>query len=140
MNMQNLRKTKILCTLGPASNTPEMVEALMLAGADGFRLNFSHGDHETFRVLIGQIREIAKRLERPAAILQDLQGPKIRVGTLKDGKPVDLKPGAKFVITTRPVEGTPEIISTTYANLAKDVHPGNKILLDDGAIELSVIK
>jgi len=138
--MQNLRKTKILCTLGPASSSPETIEALMRAGANGFRLNFSHGDHESFRLLIARIREIAKRLERPAAILQDLQGPKIRVGTLKDCKAVELEPGAKFVITTRPVEGTAEIISTTYMSLPKDVHPGNKILLDDGAIELSVIK
>jgi pyruvate kinase len=138
--MQTLRKTKILCTLGPASSSPQIIEALMLAGADGFRLNFSHGNYETFRNFISQIREIAKRLDRSAAILQDLQGPKIRVSTLKDGKAVELKAGEKFVITTRPVEGTAEIISTTYANLPKDVKTGDRILINDGAIELSVSK
>ena len=92
------RKTKILATLGPASDSPEIVEQLILAGTDGFRLNFSHGDHEYFRPLIALIRSIASRLKKPVSILQDLQGPKIRVGSLKDDKPAHLLPGARFVL------------------------------------------
>jgi pyruvate kinase len=136
---QDLRRTKILSTLGPASSTGPIIEQLALAGADGFRLNFSHGDHQTFRQLTQTIREISRKLEKPIAILQDLQGPKIRVGPLKDHAPVELVPGAKFILTTEDVEGTDQIVSTTYIGLPKDVRPGDKILLDDGTIELRVV-
>ena len=136
--IHTLRKTKILATLGPASNKPEIIEQLIKAGADGFRLNFSHGSHDYFRPVIGSIREISKRAGKPVALLQDLQGPKIRVGTLKDGNAVELTAGKPFTLTTRSVEGDDRIISTTYSHLPQDVHPGDKILIDDGSIELKV--
>ncbi len=116
-----------------------MIERLIVAGADGFRLNFSHGSHEFFRPIIQLIRNASARLSRPVAILQDLQGPKMRVGTLKDGKPVALIPGARFIVTTRAVEGNDQIISTTYKKLTSDVRSGDRILIDDGAIELRVL-
>jgi pyruvate kinase len=135
-----MRRTKILATLGPASDKPEIVERLILAGVDGFRLNFSHGDHEYFRPLVQIVREAAARTGRQIAILQDLQGPKIRTGKLAGGNPVHLIPGARFVITTRPIEGNQMIVSTNYTGLAADVRPGDKILIDDGAIELKVLQ
>lgn len=138
--IQALRKTKILATLGPTSDSPEMIQQLIEAGVNGFRLNFSHKGYGYFQPLIGLIRTISKRLEMPVAILQDLQGPKIRVGSLKDGKPVRLIPGAKLVLTTREVEGNDMQVPTTYAGLPGDVRPGNKILLDDGNLELQVVK
>lgn len=133
------RKTKILATLGPASASPDMIDQLMLAGADGFRLNFSHGSPEYFKPLVAQIRESSRRLKKPVAILQDLQGPKIRTGTLKDHTPVELVKGKRFVITSREVEGTAEIVSTTYQQLPSDVHAGDTILIDDGCLELKVL-
>ena len=134
------RKTKILATLGPASVAPETIEELILAGADGFRLNCSHGDHDYFRPIIHQIRETGRRLRKPVAILMDLQGPKIRTRSLKDHQPVELGRGAQFTITTRDLEGTAEIVSTTYKELPKDVKPGDTILIDDGNIELRVLE
>ncbi|HEY4491029.1 MAG TPA: pyruvate kinase, partial [Acidobacteriota bacterium] len=133
------RKTKILATLGPASETAATIEQLLEAGADGFRLNFSHGNQDYFRSLIETIRSTGAKLQKPVAILQDLQGPKIRVGKLKEGKPVSLKSGEKFVLTTREIEGSKEMVSTTYSGLPQDVKEGDKILLDDGAIELKVL-
>jgi len=134
------RKTKILATLGPASDTPEIVERLILAGAGGFRFNFSHGNHDYFRRLSETVRATSEKVGKPVAILQDLQGPKIRTGTLVEGKPVHLIPGTRFVITTRPIEGNAMIVSTSYSGLPKDVKPGDKILVDDGAMELKVLQ
>lgn len=134
----SLRKTKILATVGPACDTPELIEQLVIAGVNGFRLNFSHGNYDYFQPLIGIIRAISRKLEVPVAILQDLQGPKIRVASLKDGKPVRLIPGTKFVLTTRDVPGNDQIVSTTYQGLPADVRVGNRILLDDGNLELNV--
>lgn len=134
------RRTKILATIGPSSSSPELIEQLILAGTDGFRLNFSHGSPEYFRPFITIIRDLSKKLERSIAILQDLQGPKIRVGSLKDGIPVKLIPGTKFIVTTREVEGNEQIISTTYKNLPTDVRPGDCILIDDGSLELKVLR
>ena len=138
--MPTLRKTKILATLGPSSDSPEMIEKLILAGADGFRLNFSHGSHDYFRPLVPLIRSIAEKVGKPVAVLQDLQGPKIRTGKLVDRKPVHLIPGSRFVITTRPIEGNSMIVSTTYQQLPRDVKQGDKILVDDGAFELKVLQ
>lgn len=134
------RKTKILATLGPVSSTPDMIDQLMLAGADGFRLNFSHGSPESFRPLIAQIRESSRRLGKPVAILQDLQGPKIRTSTLKAHQPVELVKGSRFTITTREVEGNSEVVSTTYQQLPSDVKEGDTILIDDGNLELRVVR
>jgi pyruvate kinase len=138
--MSTCRKTKILATLGPASDAPDMIERLILAGANGFRLNFSHGSHEYFRPLVDAIRAASAKTGKAVAILQDLQGPKMRIGKLADGKPVHLIPGSRFILTTREQEGNAMIVSTSYSGLPSDVKPGDRILIDDGAIELKVLQ
>ena len=133
-----MRYTKIVCTIGPACNTDEKIAALIEAGMNVARLNFSHGTHEDHASNIIKLRRVANRLNRPLAILQDLQGPKIRTGWLTDHKPVELVDGAEFMITTRDVPGDAQTVSTTYEGLPGDVKPGNRILLDDGLLELKV--
>ena len=132
------RRAKIVCTIGPASNSEEMIRDLMLLGMDVARLNFSHGTHEQHAVVIARLRKVAKELGRSICIMQDLQGPKIRTGRLASSAPVALKKGQTVIITPKDVLGTTEIISTTYQNLADDVKPGERILLSDGRIELVV--
>ncbi|HEX5159903.1 MAG TPA: pyruvate kinase [Ktedonobacterales bacterium] len=134
----SIRHTKIVCTLGPATSTEERVEALMRAGMDVARINFSHGTHDQHAATIARVRTVAARLNRPVAILQDLQGPKIRTGALEGGRPIFLTDGHRFVLTARPITGTGKIVSTTYTDLPKDVKRGDTILLSDGAIELRV--
>jgi pyruvate kinase len=134
-----MRCTKIVCTIGPASNSEEMLEKLMQAGMNVARLNFSHGTHDEHAAVIKRIRRISARLGQAVAILQDLQGPKIRTGALEGGEPVRLVDGAEVTITTRPVLGNAHIISTTYQRLPQDVKPGDRILLDDGLMELRVL-
>ena len=133
-----LRRAKIVCTIGPASNSEEMIRDLMLRGMDVARLNFSHGTHDQHAVIIQRLRKMASELHRSICILQDLQGPKIRTGRLQSGAPVALKSGQTVTITSRDVPGTTEVISTTYQNLANDVKPGERILLSDGRLELLV--
>ncbi len=133
------RKTKIIATIGPASNNRPMLEKLVEAGMNVARLNFSHGNYETHGEVIRTIRSIARTMNRPVGILLDLQGPKIRVGKLEDGQPVRLKRNATFSITSRPIVGTAEIVSTTYQNLPQDVKENDMILLDDGLIRLQVV-
>ena len=132
------RRAKIVCTIGPVSNSEEMIRDLMLLGMDVARLNFSHGTHEQHAVVIGRLRKAARDLNRSICILQDLQGPKIRTGRLASSAPVALKKGQTVTITPKDVPGTTELISTTYQNLADDVKPGERILLSDGRIELVV--
>jgi len=134
-----MRRTKIVCTIGPASSSPEVLRQLIRAGMNVARLNFSHGTHEEHARVIVQIREIAAELGAPVAIMQDLQGPKIRLGKFRGGH-AQLLQGAEFALTTRPVEGTAEIASTTYDRLPQDVKPGDRILLVDGLIELTVLQ
>ena len=134
----SVRHTKIVCTLGPATSTEERIEALMRAGMDVARINFSHGSHEQHATTIARVRAVAARMKRPVAILQDLQGPKIRTGALAGGAPIFLTDGHRFVLTTRPVTGTSKMVSTTYTDLPQDVKRGDTILLSDGAIELRV--
>ncbi|MBC2744161.1 MAG: pyruvate kinase [Desulfosarcina sp.] len=131
-------RTKIVATIGPASNSPEMIGKLVSAGVNVARLNFSHGNYETHSEAIRNIRSISRTLNRPVGILLDLQGPKIRVGKLEGGKPVRLKRSASFAITSKPMSGTAQMVSTTYRNLPSDVQPGDTILLDDGLIRLQV--
>jgi pyruvate kinase len=131
------RRTKIVCTLGPASDSPEHVEALLDAGMDVARLNFSHGTREEHAARIRRVREIAARRNRAVAVLQDLAGPKIRVGDLQRGR-VRLAPGAVVRLTNEEILGTPERIPTTYRDLPRDVSPGDSILLDDGLLRLLV--
>jgi pyruvate kinase len=133
------RKTKIIATIGPASNDRPMLEKLVEAGMNVARLNFSHGNYETHGEVIRTIRSIARMMNRPVGILLDLQGPKIRVGKLEGGEPVRLKRNALFSITSRPITGTVDIVSTTYPNLVQDVKTDDTILLDDGLIRLQVL-
>ncbi|HEV2762460.1 MAG TPA: pyruvate kinase, partial [Pyrinomonadaceae bacterium] len=133
-----MRKAKILATLGPASREPAVLEALLAAGANGVRINMSHGTQEEHAETIARARSAAERLKRPLAVLVDLSGPKIRTGVLKGGQPVVLEDGALFTITTRSVAGDAREVSTNYAGLARDVRAGARVLLDDGLIELRV--
>ena len=132
-----MRRTKIVCTLGPASSDPAVIDALVAAGMDCARLNFSHGSHETHSEMAEKVRAAASRARRPLAILADLCGPKIRVGKFPDGK-VELVPGKPFVLTTEHVEGSAERASVSYEALARDVKAGDRILLDDGLLALRV--
>lgn len=133
-----MRRTKIVCTLGPSSSSPEVVRTLMSEGMDIVRLNLSHGDASSHRSLFHLVRQTAHDLNRNVAILMDLQGPKIRTGKLQDGKPVTLEEGALFTITSEEKAGSASCVSTTYKNLPHDVRPGDRILLADGMIELRV--
>ncbi|MGB9491487.1 MAG: pyruvate kinase [Terriglobales bacterium] len=132
------RRAKIVCTIGPACDSEDAILDLMRLGMDVARLNFSHGTHPEHARLIQRLRRAARRLKRSICILQDLQGPKIRTGHLKDGKPVELKTGALLTITPRMVAGTPTLISTDFPGLAREVEPGSRVLLSDGRIELRV--
>ena len=133
------RCAKIVCTLGPSSHSEEMMRELLRAGMDVARLNFSHGTHEDHAQVIERLRKAAKAEQRTVCILQDLQGPKIRTGKLRDHAPIVLKPGSRVTITTRDVFGTPEIISTSFQLLPKEVVPGGRILLSDGKLSLVVL-
>lgn len=133
-----MRKAKILITLGPASREPGTVEQLLSAGANGVRINMSHGSHEEKAVDIARARAAAQKLGRSLAVLVDLSGPKIRTSELKDDLPVKLETGASFTITTRPVVGDQNQVSTNYPDLPRVVHRGTRLLLDDGAIALTV--
>ena len=135
----NFRSAKIVCTLGPASSSLEMIERLMRAGMDVARLNFSHGTHADHERTIKRLRDISGRMSKPIAILADLQGPKIRTGTLVDHQPVRLRAGQRFTISTRDFAGTSMGVSTTYKRMPRDVSPGDRILLGDGLIELRVL-
>jgi pyruvate kinase len=134
-----MRRAKIVCTLGPATSTPEMIGGLIEAGMDVARLNFSHGDYDRHLALLRTVRAEAEKRDKAVAILQDLQGPKIRVGTFKAGR-VELAAGKEFVITTRDVPGDETIVSTVYQNLPRDVKPGDTILLDDGYLQMQVLR
>jgi pyruvate kinase len=133
-----MRRAKILITLGPASREPEIVEQLIAAGANGVRINMSHGTHEEKTVDIQRARAAAEKLKRPIAVLVDLSGPKIRTGELKDDEPVKLVAGAAFTITTRPITGDANQVSTNYHDLPRVVERGTRMLLDDGALSLIV--
>lgn len=131
------RRAKIICTIGPAVQEPAVLRRLIETGMDVARLNFSHGTMEAHAARIADIREQSQAVGKPVAILQDLQGPKIRTGLLRNG-PVELVPGATFVITTDDTPGDAERVSTTYQELPGDVRAGDTILLADGLFELRV--
>ncbi len=131
------RHTKIVATLGPASNNPEVLEKLIRAGVDVVRLNFSHGSADDHVARATMVREAAARVGRPVGILADLQGPKIRVGKFADGK-VTLENGARFVLDANCATGTLERVGLDYKELPKDVRNGDVLLLDDGRIVLDV--
>jgi len=130
-------RTKVVCTIGPASRSQEALERLARAGMDVARLNFSHGTAEEHGRVIARLRRIDKRLGRPVAVLQDLAGPKIRIGPVRDG-PVVLEPGQAFTLTARKVPGDAQGVSINLPALAQAVRKGDALLLADGAIELEV--
>ncbi|MAT40312.1 MAG: pyruvate kinase [Ectothiorhodospiraceae bacterium] len=136
----SLRRTKIVCTIGPASDSKEMLVKLIEAGMDIARLNFSHGSHEVHQQTYENIREAARETGKPVAILQDLQGPKIRTGKVENGA-VELTEGQEFVLTMDDLEyGNAHRVSVSYPELANEVRPGFEILLDDGYLSLSIVR
>ena len=133
-----MRHTKIIATVGPASAADDVLEALIAAGTDIFRLNFSHGTQQTQADTFARVRAAAARSRREVAILQDLAGPKIRTGTNRGGRPIPVKSGERLAIATGDFPGEPGRLSTTFAGLARSVRPGDRLLLADGSIELRV--
>lgn len=133
------RKIKILATLGPASRSPEMIEKLLLAGADAFRVNMSHGDHETHRETIAAIRAVEKDVGRPVAILCDLQGPKLRVGQFKGGKAV-IRHSGHFTFDRNPEPGDDSRVCLPHPELFGVLRKGQRLLIDDGKLRLKVIE
>jgi pyruvate kinase len=134
----NFRRSKIVCTLGPASDSPKRIEQLIRAGMDVARMNFSHGTHAWHGRTIARVRQAAMRLEKPVAILADLGGPKIRTGNLVGGARVELRKGQRFTITVGDDAGTADGVSTTFRQLPREVKRGDRVLLADGLIELRV--
>ncbi|MDP4680963.1 MAG: pyruvate kinase, partial [Cyclobacteriaceae bacterium] len=132
------KKAKIIATVGPASNTKQKLKELIAAGADVFRLNFSHGTHEDHQKVIDIINEINEEMGSNICMLQDLQGPKIRIGQVEnDG--VEIISGENLIISIDEVIGTKDKVSTTYKSLPNDVKPGDVILIDDGKIQVKVL-
>jgi len=134
-----VRHTKIVATIGPASDTDAALDALIAAGVDVVRLNFSHGTREGHRVVFGRVRAAAERAGRHVAVLQDLSGPKIRIGELEGGQPLQLRAGDELTIATGDRAGGPGVVYTSFTGLAPSVRPGDRLLLDDGRIELQVM-
>jgi pyruvate kinase len=133
-----MRHTKIVATVGPASSSPDLIEALIHAGVDVFRLNFSHGTHDSHGLVFTRIRDTARRAARHIGILQDLSGPKIRTGPL-GGEPLTLASGEALRVAAGDAPSTPGIVFTQYAELIRSARPGDRLLLDDGRIELRVV-
>ncbi len=134
------RRAKIVCTLGPASNTEDQIRQLLALGMDVARLNFSHGSQEEHLQRIRTLRKVAAEMGRSVCILQDLQGPKIRTSALKNHTPVNLVKGSRVTITNKEIEGTAELLGTTFKTLAREAEPGSRILLSDGRLSLKVLK
>ncbi|MGL6202207.1 MAG: pyruvate kinase [Lachnospiraceae bacterium] len=133
-----MKKTKIICTLGPKANDKEIMKELALNGMDIARFNFSHGDHEEQKERMDKLKQVREELNKPIAILLDTKGPEIRTGILKDGKKVKLNADETFTLTTDEIVGDNNKVSITYKGLVNDVQIGRKILVDDGLIELEV--
>ena len=134
-----MRKTKIVCTLGPSTDDENVLRQLMLEGMSVARMNFSHGSHEEQKKRLDMVKKLRKELGLPVAALLDTKGPEIRIGDIEGGK-VELKKGQTFVLTTEDIVGNAEIVSITYKQLYKDVKPGDFILIDDGLIGMEVQK
>lgn len=133
-----MRKTKIVCTLGPATNSKEKIKELIKNGMDAARINFSHGTYETHQVLINDLKEARKELNAPIPMILDTKGPEIRIKKFAKDK-VYLEPGSVFTLTTNDVEGNEKIVSVTYENLPNDLNKNSRVLLDDGLVELKVL-
>ncbi len=134
-----MRRTKIVCTIGPASSSDKMLEGLIRAGMNVARLNFSHGDHPSHRRVIRKIRQLERKLGKPVAILQDLPGPKIRIGAVA-GDRVRLPTRRPFVLTTKKILGSDSAVSVSFPGLTRAVKKGDPILLGDGEIELEALQ
>ena len=135
-----MRRTKIVCTLGPASESKEGIRALIAAGMNVARLNFSHGTHESHQQVIDNFKAVRKESEQPVALLLDTKGPEIRIGVFKDNAVITLESGMRFTLTTREVEGDETIVSVTYADLPRQLEVGKIVLIDDGRIRLRVLE
>lgn len=133
-----MKKTKIICTMGPNSDNPEIMKALIENGMDVARFNFSHGSYEEQKARMDQLKQLRAELKKPIAILLDTKGPEIRTGTLEGGKKVTLEAGQRFILTTKEMEGNASMCYQTYEDLPKDLKPGNRVLIDDGLIEMTV--
>ncbi|MDP1828322.1 MAG: pyruvate kinase [Archangium sp.] len=133
-----MRKARIICTLGPSSSTAEVLEAMVLAGMDVARLNFSHGTHEDHRARVDLLRKVSKKTGKPIALLQDIQGPKIRLGKFEGGV-TEIISGQKVTLTTRKVLGGGGVLPTPITSLTRDVKKGDPVLLDDGRVRLEVL-
>ena len=134
-----MRKTKVVCTLGPAADSEEIIRQLICSGMNAARFNFSHGTHAEHKVRLELLKKLRKEKNLPVAALLDTKGPEIRLKTFAEGK-VTLETGQKFTLTAREVTGTKDICSVSYKNLAQDVHPGSQIMLDDGLISMKVLE
>lgn len=134
-----MKKTKIVATIGPTSDSEEQLKVLMTEGVDVCRLNFSHGSHEEHKVRIDRIKKVREELNLPVAIMLDTKGPEIRLGVFRDNQKITLKAEQEFTLTTREIEGDETIASVSYADLAKDMTVGSKILIDDGLVGLEVV-
>ena len=133
----SMRKTKIVCTLGPASDSEEVMEQLILSGMDAARFDFSHGTHETHGALLTRFKRVRDSLGRPVATILDTKGPEIRIRSFACGR-VELQDGAAFTLTTRDMEGDAQQVSVTYANLHQELQAGCHVLIDDGLVDLEV--
>ena len=132
-----MRKTKIVCTLGPATNDLDVLRQLMTNGMNVARINFSHGDHEEHAKRIGEFKKLREELGLPIALLLDTKGPEIRIKDFAEGS-AEVKTGSEFVLTAEDVEGDDKKVSVTYKNLPRELSAGTRILIDDGLIELEV--
>ena len=132
-----MRKTKIVCTIGPATEDVEVLKNLIKAGMNVARINFSHGSYEDQKVKIANVKKAREELDMPIALLLDTQGPEIRTGKLKDNR-VELKTRSTITLTPKDIEGDETIVSVTYKDLYKDVKVGSEILIDDGKIQLTL--
>ena len=134
-----MKKTKIICTLGPASDTEEILSELIDAGMNVARLNFSHGTHEEHADKIAKVKKVSAAKKVPIAIMLDTKGPEFRIGTFKDGK-ITLKDGDPFTFTTEKIEGDQTKVSVSFGGICDQLKPGDKILLNNGLMVFEVVK
>ena len=133
-----MKKTKIVATIGPASDSEEMLERLISLGVNVMRLNFSHGTHEEHALRIERIKKVREKLNVPVALMLDTKGPEIRIGTFKNGK-IYINQGQKFTLTTEEVEGDETRVSVSYKEISNDVVVGGRVLIDDGLVEFNIV-
>ena len=130
-------KTKLVCTIGPASDSPAILQQMLLAGMNVVRLNFSHGDFSSHRTIIQKVRAASRATGRQVAIMADLPGPKMRIGQIAE-EPIELKPGDSFTLTTEEIVGDAGRVSVSFSRLPKAVKPGDKLFINDGYVEVKV--